>query len=128
MADTTIKQELGRVADGLEALLENQRREREERQRREYDEYFAAHKGRRALRHPDLGFYLQAVPGAAALFKQVVPAEFWIENKGLAVVSCPCSETPEVPRDSLIECKCARVFIYTGTQVCVWREKEAESA
>lgn len=127
MSDTTIKEQLTRLADGLEAHLSEQQRERRQREYDSYEEYFAAHKGRRALRRTPLAEYLEAIPGAPALFQKPVPPEFWLESSGTAEVSCPCGDTPQIARDSLAECACGLIFIFTGTQVRVWREQKEDA-
>lgn len=53
-----------------------------------------------------------------------IPAEYWSlsvdeEDFSVAVVSCPCGESPEVNAGGLVMCACERGFFFTSEEVFV---------
>lgn len=61
---------------------------------------------------------LLCLPGVGDFFDHV-PGEFWAEDDGAAVVSCPCGQEPRVGKAELEWCGCERVFFFTGGAVLV---------
>lgn len=63
---------------------------------------------------------LASITGGLAAFKSI-PDEFWGRDDDndvqIAVVSCPCGETPQVELNKLTQCLCHRFFAYTGRSV-----------
>lgn len=71
-------------------------------------------------RRLDLGLMCRAVPGLAKTIidnSKPVPPEFWTLDDGVAVIACPCDETPEVAEQELQTCECGRRFAFDGDQV-----------
>lgn len=69
--------------------------------------------------------FLSAARSVAGLADQFVeiPAEFWSEDieeeRRVALVSCPCGETPAAAVGVLEACACHRYYLYTGKAVRV---------
>lgn len=61
---------------------------------------------------------LQGVP------VDIIPGEYWtldLDGDGfsVAVVACPCGQTPNVTAGSFAMCRCERAYLFTGADVSV---------
>lgn len=80
-------------------------------------------------RKPNWLTFIRAAPGLISEwdgFRTVVPEEFVsadadLDSNPLAVVACPCGESPAMPVAGSKACNCRRVFLNLGTEVRVWR-------
>lgn len=66
----------------------------------------------------------QLVAGPERAFRRTVPQSFWTldtddEGAAVALVSCPCGETPEVPISRVVECQCERFYFALVSRVLV---------
>ena len=77
----------------------------------------------------------QLVAGPERAFKRQVPDQFFsfdtdADGYPVAVVACPCGETPEVPISRCVECECGRFYFGVGARVLVAnspQDREAET-
>lgn len=67
--------------------------------------------------------FWRSIPGLASQFRQI-PDEFWVEDADdaghtLAVVACPCGESPGVLALASDECPCGRIYFFDSRHVYV---------
>lgn len=63
----------------------------------------------------------------------MVPPDFWTldtddEGFTVAVVACPCGETPRVEALGLVTCECERGFFFTGEEITVINSQRRTAA
>lgn len=106
---------LGRIADSLETLTDR-KPPRVGHSNPDLRQFRFADFARSTLLH-----------GIMGAFDREVPAEYWSQdtresfpvNLPVAVISCPCGETPEAVAGVAVTCGCERAFLYTGQIVKV---------
>lgn len=88
--------------------------------------------GRRYPRPFRWSTFFQAVPQMREEFDREVPGEFWnidVAEDGLtsiAMIACPCGESPQVEILRMNECDCGRFYLNTGRTVRVCRPESVE--
>lgn len=83
--------------------------------------------GRKIPHRLDVLSFANGIPGFIERFDVSVPGEFWSQDvdddgRALAVVACPCGNTPKIIAGRLATCAnegCPRVFAFTGQAVLV---------
>lgn len=60
----------------------------------------------------------------------VIPAEYWLlttdrEGYSVAVIACPCGDTPVVDAGGIEQCPCERAYFFTGDDVSVLNSPKA---
>lgn len=119
--ESTLRDEVARVGDYLEAAAVERQRAAVERKRADWAEYHAGWQGRREPHTIGLAMILEAEPMVRRLFRTAVPSEFWIEDRDAAVIACPCGAEPVIASGGMGECSCGRWFIFSGRYVNVYR-------
>lgn len=73
--------------------------------------------------------FFRALPGLWERFKPVA-RRWWrrAENRGAAVVRCPCGEHPEVRVGSTQACTCERVYFFDGSRLHVANSPQEQPA
>jgi hypothetical protein len=89
----------------------------------------------RLPRRPNWLTFIQAVPGIFSesdLLATVVPEDFVTADvdgeEPVAVIACPCGETPSVALARSKACNCRRIFLNLGSEVRVYRPDHQEDA
>lgn len=132
-----------RLADATEALVDLERQNLRERKRdaeARREEERRQREARPGHSRPDLYklpflAYARAAPLLAEAFSRKIPPEFWSEDTGAAVVSCPCGVTAttelgvarfcggsdwvEEDRERDERDGCGRAYLYDGASVRV---------
>jgi hypothetical protein len=101
-----------RLAQGVETLVGIMERRERGRERVGHDSG--------DLRKPLWTLHaLRLDPDGMREFARRVPPEFWALEDAVAVVACPCGETPAAVPGTSKTCECGRAYLYDGQIVRV---------
>lgn len=91
---------------------------------RDEDGYLRDNLGRRFPTKINLLWMFRAVPGMIDQFSREVPDDFFTldtldDGTPVAVIACPCGETPMPVSGGMAECECERFYLNLGSRIKV---------